>query len=331
MDNYLDWKFQTYKKALYITLFIFFTVHLTISLIFCIDGIRLAKFIALCLSYFFVILFWISKTNNNKLVWTVVNISIFIINLLSLINDQNSPNFQAISGTSISTILTGVTLLSWFFPVNVYPIQIAATFFSYIMIARFYGHSNPFFSYAMVFPVGIGTIAFVYIYDNFSKKLFESQTINKKMAVTDSLTSTFNRQYIKNNITIDEKMKFSGHALMLDIDHFKKINDTFGHHIGDLALCFFVKIINENIRKEDILIRFGGEEFLIFLKDSSLEIAKDVAERIRVATENSNFDPKFTCSIGIDCFQKNERFENLTKKIDKKLYKAKRTGRNKVC
>ena len=98
-----------------------------------------------------------------------------------------------------------------------------------------------------------------------------------------------------------------------------------------MALCSFVKIINDNIRKEDILIRFGGEEFLIFIIESDLKTAKAIADRIRVNTKENSFEPNFTCSIGISYFDKNERFENVIKKVDDKLYEAKNSGRNKIC
>ena len=292
MDNYLEWKFKSSKLALYISLIVFFTVHLTISLHFCLnDNIKLIKLFILFFSYLTTFYFLFSKTTNYKLVWSITSLNVFATNFFSLLNDQYSPVFFAITGVSLSTIITGVSLLSWFLPLFAYIIQILCTFVAYIII-------------------GI---------------------INKKLTYTDSLTSVFNRQYINKHITIDERMKFNGYVLMLDIDHFKKINDSFGHYIGDLALCSFVKIINDNIRKEDILIRFGGEEFLIFIIESDLKTAKTIADRIRVSTKENSFEPNFTCSIGISYFDKNERFENVIKKVDDKLYKAKNSGRNKTC
>lgn len=332
MDNYLDWKFKSSKLALYISLIVFFTVHLAISLHFCLNSnIKLIKLFILFFSYLTTFCFLFSKTTNYKLVWSITSLNFFATNFFSLLNDQYSSDFFVITGVSLSTIITGVSLLIWFLPLFAYIIQIFCTFAAYIIMGIINKNNPPIFVYTMVFPVGLGTIIFSFIIDRFSKKLFEYQKINKKLTYTDSLTSVFNRQYINKHITIDERMKFNGYVLMLDIDHFKKINDSFGHYIGDLALCNFVKIINDNIRKEDILIRFGGEEFLIFIIESDLKTAKTIADRIRVNTKENSFEPNFTCSIGISYFDKNERFENVIKKVDDKLYEAKNSGRNKIC
>ncbi|WP_187647574.1 bifunctional diguanylate cyclase/phosphodiesterase [Nitrosophilus labii] len=157
----------------------------------------------------------------------------------------------------------------------------------------------------------------------------------KKYAITDSLTQVYNRVYLRNFL---ENINPNNYAiLMLDIDHFKNINDTYGHKAGDFILREFANILKTILREEDIIVRYGGEEFLVFLKkpENEKEILK-VAERIRKTIENfsyeyENYQINITVSIGITLHP--ERFKTIKEAIkiaDEMLYKAKRGGRNKV-
>ena len=126
---------------------------------------------------------------------------------------------------------------------------------------------------------------------------------------------------------------------MFDIDHFKKINDTYGHQAGDYILSTIGKIFSENLRSGDIVMRYGGEEFLCVLCNSKAEGAKKRAEEVREKIENFNFvyrDYKIpiTISGGISIFDvekdKQKTPEDLIREADEALYIAKRTGRNKI-
>jgi diguanylate cyclase (GGDEF)-like protein len=126
--------------------------------------------------------------------------------------------------------------------------------------------------------------------------------------------------------------------MMIDIDHFKKVNDNYGHKAGDHILSSTAQIIQKEIREDDIFIRFGGEEFLVFVKKTNkdLKLAYAIAQRIRTKIEISQFsfeskDIRITLSIGIAC--QPEQFKNTSlaiKHADKMLYVAKREGRNQV-
>lgn len=128
-------------------------------------------------------------------------------------------------------------------------------------------------------------------------------------------------------------------VLMFDIDHFKKINDTYGHIIGDQVLINFTNIISKNLRKGDVLVRYGGEEFMVLLPGSSTEGTCIIAEKIRrIIEENKivhgNQEIKITVSIGGTSFPENntDNTEELIKIADDHLYKAKALGRNQtVC
>ena len=126
--------------------------------------------------------------------------------------------------------------------------------------------------------------------------------------------------------------------LMLDIDHFKKINDVYGHPAGDLVLKKLAMIFQDVLRKVDIAARLGGEEFGVILPETVQEKALQVAERLReviAATEvelPTGRQIQFTVSIGITALEdKRTQFETLLNEADKALYRAKQGGRNKVC
>jgi diguanylate cyclase (GGDEF)-like protein len=148
----------------------------------------------------------------------------------------------------------------------------------------------------------------------------------EKIAITDNLTEILNRsgceKYIKH---------LQNYALMvIDIDFFKKINDTYGHDTGDEVLKDLSEIITNTIRQNDIVCRWGGEEFVVILPNASLDDAIKVAEKIRNNIKKHMFskDIKLTVSIGISIFEKN--FSKTFKKADEKLYEAKNSGRDRV-
>jgi len=117
--------------------------------------------------------------------------------------------------------------------------------------------------------------------------------------------------------------------LMIDIDHFKSINDEFGHDVGDQALISFVSQIHSLIRQEDYFARWGGEEFVLICPGTSLHFAKIIAEKIRVKIETTQLIKQklFTCSIGIAELSA-EEIVDWFKRADKALYLAKNSGRN---
>ncbi len=150
---------------------------------------------------------------------------------------------------------------------------------------------------------------------------------------------------VKNRAALDSAMERELHLarrqnrsfsiLLLDIDHFKRINDTWGHPCGDAALRAVAHCIAETIRGSDILFRYGGEEFVILLSDTDAQGALQLAERIRQALERlecdyDNQSIRLTASLGIATLQDNEAAHALLKRADDALYQAKATGRNRV-
>lgn len=156
------------------------------------------------------------------------------------------------------------------------------------------------------------------------------------MSVTDKLTGLFNRSKLDSAIQ-KEHPRFIryGHAysvIIFDIDHFKKVNDTYGHLIGDYVLKEIAKISNEHTRETDIVGRWGGEEFLVICPDTDLDGAFVLAENLRSAIENYKYEhvEKITSSFGVASSSGVTEYEVILKKADDALYQSKQTGRNKV-
>ena len=178
-----------------------------------------------------------------------------------------------------------------------------------------------------------------YLIDKFlciSKKIKQYE----QNAILDPLTGCYNKKEIE--IFIDKllhsylrykKEPFS--LIMIDIDFFKKINDTYGHLAGDKALKEMSRIVFELIRKSDFFGRYGGEEFLLVLPETKITGAMKLAKRIKDAIENNVFEfdnqqIKFTISIGVTSVGLNDDYESLIARVDEALYEAKHKGRNRI-
>ena len=161
-----------------------------------------------------------------------------------------------------------------------------------------------------------------------------------EMATKDALTGLCNRRFLETNINpilagIKRRNTSMG-VLMCDLDYFKKVNDEYGHDVGDQILKTLAVILQNNVRASDIVIRYGGEEFLILLTECDMDKAIDVAEKIRMAVEEQlfrveNLSIRKTLSIGVSVFPVDgEAFWECIKYADIALYKAKEGGRNKT-
>ncbi|MDY0122085.1 MAG: diguanylate cyclase [Sulfurimonas sp.] len=176
---------------------------------------------------------------------------------------------------------------------------------------------------------------YILSFSDISETMHEHFTLEKK-ATHDTLTNAYNREYFEKSIDplIDEAKRADLHlgVLIFDIDHFKDVNDTYGHTVGDLILKKLVKTVHHTIRAEDMLIRWGGEEFLLLAKVQSLETLLKLAEHIRTTIENTSFEEveRITCSFGVTLYQEEEKIQDAIRRADEALYEAKRSGRNQV-
>lgn len=155
------------------------------------------------------------------------------------------------------------------------------------------------------------------------------------LATRDSLTHTFTRRYMGEACAAElERSNRTGKPaamLMMDLDHFKSVNDTHGHHAGDQVLLAFAARVQGLLRKHDLLGRFGGEEFVLLLPDSTLDVAYQVAERIRNASIPDDQAVGCTVSIGVTAYRgPDDNFDEMLIRADGALYQAKNTGRNRT-
>lgn len=169
--------------------------------------------------------------------------------------------------------------------------------------------------------------------------LFYLYQKNRRISLKDELTGTFNRRYIMKLMIklLNQKKDLS--IVLFDIDFFKNVNDTYGHDIGDKVLKQVSELVKDNLREDDKLARIGGEEFLILI-NSSQDKAERVSERLRKIIESHNFEEigiennlSITASFGISSTNilKSFKLMDIYKSADDLLYKAKQSGRNKVC
>ena len=186
--------------------------------------------------------------------------------------------------------------------------------------------------------VGLGTVLRFGFQDALDESFHENLLSS---ALRDGLTRLFNKRYLMDRL--DSELKFAQRhetslsLLMLDIDHFKKVNDTHGHLAGDAVLASLAAVLTRAVRNEDVVARFGGEEFAIILRAIGIEPALQMGERLRRSVELSVAhcaagDLKTTVSVGVAGFPSTpaQTPEQLVEAADQALYRAKREGRNRA-
>jgi diguanylate cyclase (GGDEF)-like protein len=172
-------------------------------------------------------------------------------------------------------------------------------------------------------------------------ELKRSNEMLKELSNTDPLTQLFNRRYMME--VLDREIQRTARKgspitiLLMDIDHFKKVNDTYGHQLGDVVLVNMAHIIRKHLRTYDVAARYGGEEFVAILPETPLPEAMTVAERIRSATQQATFANKLqalrvTISLGVATYPMPglDSVDDLIRIADEGLYRAKSEGRNRV-
>ena len=206
-----------------------------------------------------------------------------------------------------------------------------------------------FSSYYFTFQNDFLLLHFLWLFSAFSFGLLSAFIIEKSnklfflnnqkleyLATIDGLTGLFNRSRIENNVNEEveraERYKRGLSIILLDIDHFKIVNDDYGHHVGDAVLREFASIIKDGIRKVDAVGRWGGEEFIIILPETNIKEAENIAEQIRKKIENHIFTviKHKTSSFGVSEYIQGDNSQSIINRADKALYRAKDCGRNKV-
>jgi diguanylate cyclase (GGDEF)-like protein len=175
------------------------------------------------------------------------------------------------------------------------------------------------------------------IVDERTAELKEANETISRLAATDELTELFNRRYFNERlaagISAARRHDYPLSMIMIDLDHFKVVNDTFGHNEGDKVLRAFADLLREMIRVEDVAARWGGEEFIIILPHTSSDAAAALAERIRIAFEQQSgcvTQISLSASFGVVQLHDTDDAEALIRRADDALYQAKHEGRNMV-
>jgi diguanylate cyclase (GGDEF)-like protein len=161
----------------------------------------------------------------------------------------------------------------------------------------------------------------------------------QRIATRDELTGTANRRFMQEQMRLEfQRSSRSGAPVMLailDIDYFKRVNDTYGHQAGDRSLQVFAQVVQNSLRSSDLLARWGGEEFLVMLPDTDFTFGMACLERLRAQVAETtvafgSVEIQFTVSIGVTQFHEGDSIESTVDRADFALYAAKAQGRNKV-
>lgn len=168
------------------------------------------------------------------------------------------------------------------------------------------------------------------------RQLKEQHNKVKRLSVTDYLTGLSNRQKLDealgHEINCATRYTSSFSTIMLDLDYFKKINDTYGHQVGDGVLIEVSAILQRYTRKTDIVGRWGGEEFMIICPEIDGQDGEKLAEKIRAKIERYSFKVigNITASLGVSIYKQSDQDKSVVERADKALYQAKEQGRNRV-
>ncbi len=188
--------------------------------------------------------------------------------------------------------------------------------------------------------VAIGHVVFKFTYQDDDDT--EYHMMLRNMAIKDGLTRVYNKRYftevLEKECEYNRRNQVGLCLILFDIDHFKQINDTWGHPAGDFILKHLAQLIESEARGYDVFARYGGEEFAFLLRGSPLPAAVQLAERVRQEVEAHTFvyddlELKISISLGVAYWDGEEPMtdEELTEAADKRLYEAKEGGRNRVC
>lgn len=170
------------------------------------------------------------------------------------------------------------------------------------------------------------------------KELKMAFTRIEELAVTDELTGLYNRRYLMQSLAqqraLANRSRYRFVLCFIDLDHFKKVNDQYGHPFGDKVLKKFAELVDLSLREVDIGARIGGEEFVLVLADTNLDAARQVCERMSKKWLKVKFPeaPKLapTMSVGVTAYRPAERIEDTLERADQLLYEAKESGRNRI-
>ncbi|HEC17833.1 MAG TPA: diguanylate cyclase [Gammaproteobacteria bacterium] len=170
-----------------------------------------------------------------------------------------------------------------------------------------------------------------------NRQLQENEATIRQLMLTDDLTGVANRRHLDERLQFElERMQRYGRGfsvIMADLDHFKQVNDTYGHIKGDEVIVTFADVLKSELRSADFVARFGGEEFIVILPETAETAAQLLADRVRAsmqAKKIKGFPHSVTASFGVTGVKKEDSLEGVVQRVDRALYQAKESGRNQV-
>ena len=306
---------------IYIDSFVLITILISLYLLLIKKKVNVSAMIASCILFLFLLVFvYLNKNNSFGLVWTLCY-PLFVIPIL---------------GTR-----KGILMIFLFYAILTPMVYLGINewdygFWDFTSFLRFC-----IASITVVFAAYFFEITSVSAYQTIvnvreNEQLYLQEL--KKLSLTDQLTGLHNRRYFDEQFQLEYKKIQRNHnklcLIMIDIDHFKLINDEYGHQIGDKVLKQFSKLLKHRLRSTDTLSRWGGEEFIIMVPETSISNAAIIAEKMRVAICKKEFElvGKLTASFGVaEVSPEAESNEQAIINVDKALYHAKRKGRNQVA
>ncbi len=310
--------------ALTLSFFVYFnTFVIPLYSVAILDGVSLLA------SYF--CWYILIKRQDIELASTILIVIIFILTFL-FIMDQNHKDYAFAYGVIlpiVSIYLKGIRI----------GLLYSAVYFGSLLSVAFFGIDvwEPV-GFTLVSFINLAAVYFIVGLLVFYYELSRSEAFEKlqELSTTDALTGLFNRRHIDLKMhevyTLSQRYQTPFSLILLDIDDFKKVNDTCGHLQGDRVLQKVSHILSINSRESDIVGRWGGEEFLIVCPNTNIHSAKHVAEKMREAVQNEVFDIDFpvTASFGVSEYTNNQAYEEIVLMVDRALYKAKEEGKNKI-
>ena len=270
---------------------------------------------------------------------TVIDLAIISLTLVALRNIYKNRDLLKHLDLLTGSLLTmcGLILMAMFYVADISIMHILPMFVAWDKALSTMTRLHVSYNW-IVSSVGVSMIILSILY--FNRTLYPRiMALEKELrlkASIDSLTMTYNRSKFDEIMEGEmQRAKRYGHSMTLiafDIDHFKAVNDTYGHLLGDYALKTVVELAQKTVRSVDYLARWGGEEFMIILPETELERAETLAVRIKEEIENYDFDKigKVTVSFGVAQLKVSDTEETLIKRTDDALYRAKANGRNRV-
>lgn len=323
--------------------------EITYSILYWFAGPRMASWINI-IGVTFVLLSTIAfKYNHPLFAAHLLTLSLYIsvigVSIITGGVDASSISWLAFVG-AVATLMTGVWGgLIWGI---IAVLSLAAVYIAQVMgmlvalTVRPSTSLDRLIDYAgLILVIGVATVLSEYTRRKVLFELNHTQIKMEHLAIMDPLTRTYNRRYFLEWITQWSKdgsrADENATLILFDVDHFKTVNDTYGHMIGDQILCGITDICSQVLRSEDVFARFGGEGFVIFLPGADLAIGEQVAERLRAMIESMPIQTEIgptcvTISLGVVAVSTlaNVKLNEFIRRADQAMYHSKRLGRNRV-